>query len=75
MDVEFVDRRFFCPQFRLQIWSVDISQYVPPWSGDGIGYRGNCYISQLGETFYRGMREYLTISTYSISIIEIENFQ
>ena len=32
----------------------------------GVGYR---YINQLGETFYHGMRESLTISTYFKSII------
>ena len=32
-------------------------------------YWGYHYISQLGETFYQGMRESLTISTYSISIV------
>ena len=33
----------------------------------GFGYR---YISQLGETFYQGMRESLTIYTYYTSIVK-----
>ena len=42
--------------------------------GDGVKSqemrRGYCYISQLGETFYEGKRESLTISTYYISMVQ-----
>ena len=36
---------------------------------DKVIRRGYLYISQLGETFYQGMQESLTVSTYYISIV------
>ena len=39
-----------------------------------MGDWGYCYISQLGETFYQGMRKSLTISTFSISIIQVKEY-
>ena len=49
---------------------------IPVRGGDGLNLKGGGerwyrYFSQLGKLFYQGMRESLTISTYSISIVNI----
>ena len=53
---------------RLLLWSSFIVQFVPPieWKKIDVGYR---YISQLEVAYYQCMRESLTLSIYSISII------
>ena len=49
MDIEYVDfvTGKFCRQFMLLIQSSDISQYVLPWSGEGIG---QCHKQGIGVT-------------------------
>ena len=37
--------------------------------GGGVRYEEHRYTSQLEDTFYQGMQESITISTYYISII------
>ena len=68
--VDIVTEDFFYRPFSLllRIWSIH-SSLVKDWDGIKGGRGGYRYTSQLGESFYQGMQETLTISMYFISIL------